>query len=129
MIFFAMSRWQPHPFSVSGVDRHHGALDRHHVEKRGNGDDSVGFLVHFHLAQHLAQPQALARGEGGDHVDRLLRAFLLIRAARCLAVDGDDLSWRVGQRRDKGDEATLESLRIQRSENIVQMIMPDDHAR
>jgi hypothetical protein len=56
-------------------------------------------------------------------MDRLLRALLLMGAAHRLAIDGDDLGWRLGQRRDPGDEAALERLRIERGENIAQMIM------
>lgn len=65
----------------------------------------------------------LPGGEGRDHMDRLLGAFLLIGAARRLAVDDDDFGRRVGQGRDPGDKAPLERLRVERGENIAQMIM------
>jgi hypothetical protein len=47
------------------VDRHHRALDRHHVEQRRNGDNLIRLLVHLYLAQHDALPCR----EGGDDVD------------------------------------------------------------
>ena len=50
------------------VDGHDGALDRHHVEQLGDGDDLVRLLRHLDLAEH----EALARREGRDHVDRRL---------------------------------------------------------
>ena len=56
------------------------ALDRHHVEQRRYGDDLIGFFRH----RDLPHDEALARGEGRDHVDRLFRALLLIGAAQCL---------------------------------------------
>ena len=59
----------------------------------------------------------------GHHVDRRFRALLLMGAVRCLAIDGDDLGRHLGQRRDPGDEAALEGLRVERGENITQMIM------
>ena len=112
---------EPLASSAHRVDGDDGAFDRHHVEPRGNGGDFIGFLVHLHLPHH----EALAGGEGRDHMDRLLRALLLMGAAHRLAIDGDDLGWRLGQRRDPGDEAALERLRIERGENIAQM----DHVR
>jgi len=102
MILLAMSRWQP-----NRIDRHHRALDRHHVEQYRDGRDLVGFLV------HLTWPSTMRclRREGGDYVDRLFRALALIGAPRSLAVDRDDLGRRVGQGRDPGHEASLERAR------------------
>ncbi len=127
MIFCAMSRWQPHSPSLAtgvlrtpyGVDGDHGAFDRHHVQERRNGDDLVGFLRHLDLPEH----ETLARGEGRDHVDRRLGALLLVRAARRLAVDGDDVGGRLGQRRHPGNEAALERLRVERGEDIAELVM------
>ena len=53
------------------VDGDDGALDRHHVEQLRDGDDLVGFLRHLDLPEH----EALARREGGDHVDGRLAAL------------------------------------------------------
>lgn len=54
------------------VYRDNGALDRHLVEKRGNGGDFVGFFRHG----ELPHDETLARGEGRQHVDRLFQALL-----------------------------------------------------
>jgi len=71
----------------------------------------------------LAEPltHSAHRVYGGHHVDRLFRALLLIGAARCLAIDSNDLGRRL--RRDPGDEAAPEGLRVERGDNIAQMIM------
>ena len=55
-------------------------------------------------------------------MDRLLRSFLLIRAPRCLAIDRDDLSWRVGQARDPGHKAGLEGPGVKGGENIAKVM-------
>jgi hypothetical protein len=101
------------PHRVNGDD---GAVDRQHVEQGRNGHDLVGFFRHRDLSEH----EALTRGESGKHVDRLFRTPLLVRAAQCLAINGDDLGRRLGQLCDPGDEAALEGLRIERGENITQ---------
>ncbi len=119
MIFLAMFRCQPHPFSVSGVDGDDGAFDRHHVEQRGNGGDLVGSFRH----RDLSGDKALARGEGRNHVDRLFRPLLLIGAAQRLAVDGDDLRRCLGQRRDPSGKAALERSRVEGGENIAKVIV------
>ena len=54
--------------AAQGIDGDDGALDRQHIEKRRDGDDLVGFVRHFDLAEH----QTLARCESGHHVDRRL---------------------------------------------------------
>ncbi len=99
-----------------GVRHHCGnrAFDRHHVEQRGNGDDLVRFFVHLDLSEH----EALAGGEGRDHVNRRFRVVFLIGAARHLSVDRDDLDLRLGQRRRPGDAAAVERSRVERGENI-----------
>jgi hypothetical protein len=56
-------------------------------------------------------------------MDRLFRALVLIRAPRRLAIDRDDLGWRVRQRRDPGHEAKLEGAGVERGEDIAEMIM------
>ena len=48
------------------------------------------------------------RREGRDHVDRRLGVLLPTGAAQRLAVDGDHLPRRAGQRRHPGHEAALE---------------------
>jgi len=42
------------------VERDNGALDRHHLEQRGNGDDFVRLFIHLDLPEH----ESLARREG-----------------------------------------------------------------
>jgi len=71
----------------------------------------------------LAQHDALPRREGGDDVDRLFRALVLIRAPRRLAIDRDDLGRRVRQRRNPGHKAKLEGASVERGEDIAEMIM------
>ena len=56
-------------------------------------------------------------------MDRLLRSLLLIGAAQRLAVDGNRLNRGLGQNRRPGDEATLQSRRVEGGENVAQMIM------
>jgi hypothetical protein len=68
--------------AADGVGGNDGAFDHQHVEKRRNGDDLVGLVGHFDLAEH----EALACREGGHHVDR---RFFVGGAAQRLAVDGD----------------------------------------
>jgi hypothetical protein len=99
-------------------DSDDGTLDRQHVEQGGNGDNLVRLLAHLGLRQH----QALPRGEGRDHVDGLLGS-LLPRTPGRLAVDGDNLGRRLGQRRHPGYEATPEGPRVQRGENVAQMVV------
>ena len=101
------------------VDGDDGAFDRHHVEQRRNSDNLIGFFRH----RDLAPDQTLARGESRDHVDRLLRSLLSMGAARSLAVDGDHLGRGVGQSRRPSDEAAPERRRVERGENVAQMIM------
>ena len=62
------------------IDGHDGPLDRQHVEQLGDGDDLVGLFRHLDLAEH----EALARGEGRDHVDRRFGALLLVGSAQVL---------------------------------------------
>src|SRR4051794_30730264 len=50
------------------VNGHDSAFESHQVEQLRNGDDLVGFLRHLDLPEH----EALARREGGDHVDGAL---------------------------------------------------------
>jgi hypothetical protein len=102
-----------------GVDGDAGALDDQHVQELGNGDDLVRFLRHLDLTEH----QSLPGGEGRDNVDRLARAFLLVRAPAGLAVDGDHLHRdpRIG--RYPGHEALLKPLRIEGGEDLAQTVV------
>ena len=88
-------------------------------EQRGDGDDLVGLFGHRDLPQH----QTLPGGEGRNHMDRLLGVLLRAGAARCLAVDGDDLGGRFDERRNPGDEAASERLGVERGEDVAEMIM------
>ncbi len=56
-------------------------------------------------------------------MERRLAARLLIESAHGLAVDGDHLSRRTGQRGDPGDETALENLGVERRENVAQLIV------
>jgi hypothetical protein len=78
----------------------------------------VGLFRHLDLPEH----EALARCEGRNHMDRRIRAFLLVRPARRLAIDGDDIGRHTGQRR-QSRKATLELLSVERRQNIAEMIV------
>ena len=80
---------------------------------------SFDFVRHLDLPEH----EALARREGRDHVDRGLRALLLVGAAQRLAVDGDHPVRRAGQRRHPGHEAALELLGIERGKDVAEVIV------
>ena len=101
------------------VDGDDGALDRHHVEQRRNGDDLVGLLGDRDLPQH----QPLPGRESRNHVDRLLGVLPGAGAARGLAVDGDDFGARLDECRNPGDETPAEGLRVERGEDVAEMIM------
>jgi len=105
--------------AAHGVDGDDGAVDRQHIEKRRDGDDLVGFVRHFDLAEH----EALARRESGHHVDCGFSASLVGGAARRLAVDGDHICRHANQLGDPGDEATLEFRSVERRENIAEMVV------
>ena len=105
--------------AAHGVDGDDRARDRHHLQQLGDGADFVALFRHLDVAEH----QTLPRREGRDHVDRRLAARLLIGPAHGLAVDGDHLGRRTGQRGDPGDEAALESLGVERRENVAQLIV------
>ena len=104
---------------MSKDDRDHRALDRHHVQKRWNGDN----LVRLRLDHRLRQHEALSRREGRDHVDGGPRRRLSPGSAQGLAVNGDDFHRRLRQRRHPIDKATLERVGIERGENIAQRVM------
>jgi hypothetical protein len=108
-----MPRW------AHRVDGNDGPLDRHHVEQRRDGDDLVRLVCHLDLPEH----EALACREGRNHMDRRLGAFLLVGAAQRLAVNGDHIGRRAGQRRHPGNEAPLKRLGIERRKNIAEVIV------
>ena len=94
-------------------------FDGQHLQQFRDGDDLIGLFRHLDLAEH----QALARREGGDHVDRRLAVLLLAGPPNRLAVDGDHPLGSSGQRRDPGNKAALELLGIQDGENVAEMIV------
>jgi hypothetical protein len=96
---------------IDGRDR---AVDRRHVELGSDGNDLVRLLSHLALTHH----DALPRPEGGDEVERVFRALLLIRASRRLAIDGNEFGGCICQRGDSGHEATLERAGVERGEDI-----------
>ncbi len=69
----------------------------------------------------LAQHQALAGGEGRDHVDGVFGCAF--GAAHGLPVDGHDAFENPYQRRHPSHEAALERLRIQGGQDVAQVIM------
>src|SRR5258708_3388757 len=105
--------------AAHGVDGDDGALDRQHVEKRRDGDDLVGLVRHFDLAEH----EALARREGRHHMDRGFSAFLVGGAAQRLTVDGDHIRRHADQLGNPGDEATLEFRSVEGRENVAEVVV------
>ncbi len=63
------------------------------------------------------------RGKGRDHVDRRLGVLLGARAAQRLAVDGDHLPGRAGQRRHPVHETALELRGVKHGQNVAEVIM------
>src|SRR5215831_965774 len=57
------------------------------VIRRRDGDDPVGLVCHFEVAER----EALARREGRHHMDRGFAAFLVGGTAQRLAVEGDHI--------------------------------------
>ena len=62
------------------------------------------------------------RCERRDHVDRRL-GVLLAGAAQRLAVDGDDLPRRAGQRRHPLHKAALELLGVEGGDDVAEVIV------
>jgi 5,10-methylenetetrahydrofolate reductase len=71
----------------------------------------------------MPEHEALARRERRNHVDRRLGAFLLVGAAQRLAVNGDHIGRRAGQRRHPRNEAALKRFGIERRKNIAEVIV------
>src|SRR5262245_32283365 len=105
--------------AAHGVDGDDGAFDRQHVEKCGDGDDFVGFVRHFDLAEH----EALAGREGGHHMDRGFAALLVGRTAQRLAVEGDHICRYADQFGNPGDEAALELRGVEGGENVAKVVV------
>lgn len=70
-----------------GVDGDEGAPQFEAFEQERDGGDLVGFDVGGLLAEH----EALAGRPGGDEMRRLAALAAGMRAARSLAIDGDDI--------------------------------------
>ena len=110
-----MSRWQPIASMVTMAPSIANMF-----EQLGDGDDLVRLFRHLDLTEH----QALARCEGRDHVDRRLRALLLVGAAQRLAVDGDRPP--LGAPVSAATHATKQRwncLGVERGEDVAEMIV------
>jgi len=105
------------PLAAHGVDRHHRAFDRKHIDQCGDGCDFVGFLRDLHLPQY----QLLPRRECAQHMQGILVAFRA-GAARSLAINGDDLSRLAGHSGHKAGKTRLERLNVKACENDAQLI-------
>jgi len=66
---------------------------------------TISFGLFLHL--DLPEDEALARRKGGDHVNRRLGAFLLVRAAQRLAVDGNDIGGNTDQSGTSTSSSTI----------------------
>ena len=104
--------------AAHGIDRDQSAFQRKQVEQRGDGGDLIGLRAGLGLGGH----EPLARGEGRDQVESIM-APLATAAPRGLAVDGDQLGRRAGERGDPGHEAPLEGLGVQRGEEVARMVV------
>ena len=105
--------------TAHGVDRHDRALDGQKIEQFGNGGDLVGFFVHRPRTQH----QFLARTPGRHQVNGAFVARPVEGAAHRLAVDGNHTRDGAARGLRPGDEAGLESLRIQGAEDQSELIV------
>ena len=100
---------------IDGDDR---PLDRQQVQQFRDRDDLIGFFGDLDLSQH----EALARGEGEHHMDGAFSG-LSTGPTHGLAIDRDHAHPHAGQRRDPGDEAALELLRVEGGEEVAEMIV------
>jgi hypothetical protein len=73
------------------------------------------------LKAYLCTP--LPRREGRHHVNRRFSSLPVAGTPRRVAVDGDHLGRSPGPRSNPGDEATLELLRIERREDVAEMVV------
>ena len=94
------------------------ALDRQQIQQLRDRDDLVGLSRHLHGPEH----KALTGGEGGDHMDG---AFIGLTTgpAHGFPVDRYNAHRHAGPRRHPGDEAALESLRVEGGEGVAGMIV------
>jgi hypothetical protein len=105
--------------AANRLDGDDGALDCHHVEECRNGDDLVGLFRDFDLSEH----EALTRRKCRHHVDRGFGASLLVGAAQRLAIDGNHIGRRAGQRSHPGHEALLELVGVESGKNVAELIV------
>jgi len=71
----------------------------------------------------LTEDEALASRKGGNHVDHGLAPFVIAGSSHRLAVKGDDIGRNAGQSRNPSLEALLKRLRVQRREDVAQMVV------
>ena len=81
--------------------------------------DLVRLRIDLDLSQHKALTRRKRRHDMGSGLSLRLRAG----TALGLAINGDRLDRRADQRRDPGDEATLERLRVETGEDVAEMVM------
>jgi hypothetical protein len=93
--------------------------NRQHVEKLWDCQDLIGLLRHLDLTEH----EALARGEGGNHMNGGLRALLVAGSAHGLAIDRNHPRGNPRYRGHPGDEAALERIGVQSGEDVAEVIM------
>jgi hypothetical protein len=90
------------------VDRHQRPVEGERIEQVGDRGTLVFFLVHRLLCQH----QALAGGPGRDQMQGAAAARAVLRAARGLAVDRDEIGSVRPQTPRPVGKAGLKQLRI-----------------
>ena len=105
--------------ATHGVDGDDRALDRQQLQQLGDRGDLVGFLVHRAGGEH----ELLDRTPGRDHVHRAVAERPVEGAARGLAVDCDHALHSAREALRPGDEAGLETLRVERAEDEAELIV------
>lgn len=74
--------------AAHGIKGHNSPFECQQFQQLGDRGDLIGFLLGGFLAQH----QAVAAGPGTDPMQRAPPARAVLRAARALAVDRNDLA-------------------------------------
>src|SRR4029078_10838656 len=71
-------------------------------------------------------PRALAGRPGGAQVERLAALAPGVGAPRGLAVDGDQVGFRLAHALDPAREAALEQLRVERRDHLAERVVARD---
>src|SRR3954471_4803496 len=92
------------------------------ASRSSDGGDLVRLAGHRLLPEH----QALAARPGGDEVQGITPPAPGVGAPRGLAVDGDQVGFRLAQALDPAREAALEQLRVERRDHLAERVVARD---